>query len=140
MNSRGFFSIDALFAVTLFLMISGALLNLYEGRSQAVAWIGANSEAKMACEKLAAAINTVYANGSASELYLNLPATVDNYAYTISYDSTHRRIIAEVPEIGITESTSKAAITCKNVLLENLDPSRQIKVRWLDGNIKVTNT
>ena len=139
MDRRGFFSIDVLFAVTLLLMVSGALLNLYEGRSQAVAWIGASGEAKMACEKLAAAINTVYADGPASELYLRLPATIDNHAYTISYDSTHRQIIAEVPGVGVTESTSKAAVACKNIVLENLDPSGQIRVRWLGGNIEVTN-
>jgi len=139
MDRRGFFSVDALFAVTLLLMISGGLLNLYEGRGQAAAWINAANEAKMACEKLAAAINTVYAAGPASELYLNLPATIDNYTYTISYDSTHRQIIAEVQELGITERTSKAAVACKNILLENLDFSRRIRVRWLGGNIEVMN-
>jgi len=139
MDRRGFFSIDALFAVTLLLMVSGTLLNLYEGRGQAAGWISASGEAKMTCEKLAAAINTVYADGSASELYLRLPATIDNYVYTISYDPTHRQIIAEVPEVGITERTSKAAVACKNIMLENLDPSRQIRVRWLNGNVEVTN-
>jgi len=139
MDRRGFFSIDALFAVTLLLMISGVLLNLYEGRGQAAAWSSTADEAKMTCEKLAAAINTVYATGPASELYLDLPATIDNYAYTISYDSTHRQIIAEVPEIDITERTSKAAVECKNILLENLDFSRRIRVRWLGGNIEVMN-
>ena len=139
MDRRGFFSIDALFAVTLLLMVSGALLNLYEGRGQAAAWIGAGNEAKMACEKLAAGINSVYATGPASELYLNLPATIDNYAYTISYDSTHRQIIAEVPELSITESTSKAALACKNILLENLDPSERIWVHWSGNSIEVIN-
>jgi len=139
MDRRGFFSIDALFAVTLLLMVSGALLNVYEGRDQAAAWIGTSNEAKMVCEKLAAAINTVYATGPASELYLDLPATIDNYAYTISYDSTHRQIIAEVPELDIAGSTSKASVACKNILLENLDPSKQIRVRWSGGNIEVMN-
>jgi hypothetical protein len=90
----------------------------------------------MACEKLAAAIDTVYSNGPALELCINLPATIDNYAYTISYDSTNRQIIAEVPGVGVT---SKAAVACKNILLENLDPSRQIRVHWLNDNIEVAN-
>lgn len=136
MDRRGFFSIDALFAVTLLLMVSGMLLNLYEGRNQAAAWISAGGEVKMVCEKLAAAINTVYSNGPALELYINLPATIDNYAYTISYNSTNRQIIAEVPEVGVT---SKAAVACKNILLENLDLSKQIGVHWLNNNIEVVN-
>jgi len=139
MDRKGFFSIDALFAVTLLLMISGVLLNLYEGRGQAAAWSSTANEAKMACEKLAAAINTVYASGPDSELYLDLPTTIDNYVYTLSYDSSHRQIIAEMPELGITERTSKAAVACKNIQLENLDFSRQIWVRWLGGNIEVMN-
>jgi hypothetical protein len=138
-DRQGFFSIDALFAVTLLLMISGVILNLCEGRAQAVAWSSAANEAKMACEKLAAAINTVYADGPASELYINLPATIENHAYTISYDSTHRQIIAEVPGVEVTERTSKAAVACKNVMLENLDLSRRIRVRWSGGNIEVMN-
>lgn len=136
MDRRGFFSIDALFAATLLLMVWGTLLNLYEGRNQAIAWISADGEAKMVCEKLAAAIDTVYSNGPTLELYINLPATIDNYTYTLSYDSTNRQIIAEVPEVG---TISKAAVICKNILLENLDPSRQIKVHWLNDNVEVTN-
>ena len=139
MDRRGFFSIDALFAVTLLLMVTGVLINLYQGRNQVVAWISAADESKMASEKLAAAINTVYATGQDSELYIDLPATIDNHTYTLSFDSTHRQIIADMPGLDIAEGTSKAAVTCKNVLIENLDFSRKIWVHWLGSNIEVMN-
>ena len=139
MDRRGFFSIDALFAVTLLLMVTGVLINLYQGRNQVVAWSSAADESKMACEKLAAAINTVYATGQDSELYINLPATIDNQTYTLSFDSTHRQIVADMPEYDIAEGTSKAAVTCKNVMIENLDFSRKIWIHWLGSNIEVMN-
>jgi len=139
MDRRGFFSIDALFAVTLLLMVTGVLINLYQGRNQVVAWSSAAYESKMACEKLAAAINTVYATGQDSELYIDLPATIDNQTYTLSFDSTHRQIIAIMPGLDIAEGTSKAAVTCKNVLIENLDFSRKIWVHWSGNNIEVMN-
>jgi hypothetical protein len=139
MERRGFFSIDALFAVTLLLMVTGVLINLYQGRNQVVAWSSAADESKMACEKLAAAINTVYATGQDSELYIDLPATIDNHTYTLSFDPTHRQIVADMPEYDIAGGTSGAAVTCKNVLIENLDLSRQIWVHWSGNNIEVMN-
>jgi hypothetical protein len=139
MNRRGFFSIDALFAVTLLLMVTGVLINLYQGRDQVVAWSSAADESKMACEKLAAAINSVYATGQDSELYIDLPATIDNHAYTLSFDSAHRQIIANMSEYGIAEGTSGAAVTCKNLLIENLDFSKKIWAHWSGGNIEVVN-
>jgi hypothetical protein len=139
MDRRGFFSIDALFAVTLLLMVTGVLINLYQGRNQVVAWSSAADESKMACEKLAAAINSVYATGQDSELYIDLPATIDNHAYTLSFDSTHRQIIADMPGVDIAEGTSKAAVTCKNVMIENLDLSKKIWVHWSGGDIEVMN-
>jgi hypothetical protein len=139
MNRRGFFSIDALFAVTLLLMVTGVLINLYQGRDQVVAWSSAADESKMACEKLAAAINSVYATGQDSELYIDLPATIDNHDYTLAFDSAHRQIIANMSEYGIAEGTSGASVTCKNVLIENLNFSKKIWVHWSGGNIEVTN-
>ena len=139
MDRRGFFSIDALFAVTLLLMVTGVLINLYQGRNQVVAWSSAAEESKMASEKLAAAINSVYATGQDSELYINLPTTIDNHSYTLSFDPTHRQVIANIPGADITEGTWKAAVTCKNVLIENLDLSKKIWVHWVGNNIEVIN-
>ena len=139
MGRRGFFSIDALFAVTLLLMVTGVLINLYQGRDKVVAWSSAADESKMACEKLAAAINTVYATGQDSELFIDLPAAIDNYSYTLSFDSTHRQIVADMPGADISAGTSKAAVTCNNILIENLDPSKKIWVHWSGGNIEVMN-
>jgi hypothetical protein len=148
MDRRGFFSIDALFAVTLLLMVTGVLINLYQGRDQVVAWSSAADESKMVCEKLAAAINSVYANGENSELYIDLPATIDNHSYTLSFDPTHRQIIANIPGADIAAGTSKASVTCKNVVIENLDFSKKIWVHWVHlpggnewsgDNVEVTN-
>jgi hypothetical protein len=139
MNRRGFFSIDALFAVTLLLMVTGVLINLYQGRDQVVAWSSAADESKMACEKLAAAINSVYATGQDSELFIDLPASIDNQNYSIYFDPTHRQVVADMSGYGIAKGTSGAAVTCKNVLIENLDFSKKILVHWSGGDIEVMN-
>ena len=144
MDSRGFFSVDALFAVTLLLVVVGALTNLYGGSNQAATWASASGEAKLTCEKLAAAVNTVYTNGSSFELYIELPATIQNRAYTIFLDNSNREITIAVPDAGVTSSTAKAQVACKNFPSENfpsgaLTPSNRVRVYWENNSVKVTN-
>ena len=139
MDRRGLFSIDVLFAMTLLLTVVGTLSNVYQGRDEAATWIGAGEEASVVCEKLAAAVNTVYANGSTSELYINLPDTIRGNSYTISFDNTRREITIEVPDVGITGRAAKAMTSCKNVAFGSLDPSKRVRVRWSGGNVEVTN-
>lgn len=141
-DDRGFFTIDAFFALILLVTISGVLLNAFEGREQAANRVSAAQEADMACEKLAAAINTVYANGSNFELRLDLPPEVRGYSYTITVDNHQRAVTAENSDVGITPSVAKAAIVCKsieNVALDFDNLSRTIRVYWLDNQVRVVN-
>lgn len=139
MDRRGLFSVDALFAVTLLLTVVGTLTNLYDGSTQTATWASAGGEAKLTCEKLAAAVNTVYANGSSFELYVELPATIQNRAYTISLDNSKQEISIEVPGAGVTGSTAKATVTCKNFTSSTLTPSNRVKVYWADNSVRVIN-
>ncbi len=139
-NNRGFFSIDALFAVTLLLMVSASFLNIYEGRKQAAELMGARLEAKMIGEELAAAINTVYANGSDFELRVDLPSKIGSYFYQINFDNTTRQILVENSAWG----TVGVGVVCKNVenfVLGWKNLENTILVYWVDENtIRVVNT
>lgn len=139
MDRRGLFSVDALFAVTLLLGVVGALTNLYGGSNQAATWVGASGEAKLTCEKLAAAVNTVYTNGSSFEMYLEIPATIQNRSYTISLDNSKREIAIEVLGAGVTSSTAKATVACKNFTSGTLNPSNRVRVYWENNRVKVVN-
>lgn len=137
-DNRGFFSIDAMFAVTLVLIISTSFLNLYEGRKASAELMGARLEAKMVGETLAAAINTVYANGSDFELRVDLPENVVSYGYQITFDNTTRQILVENSAWGSTG----ARIVCKNVQNFVLGPENlenTIRVYWADNQIKVVS-
>ncbi len=137
-DNRGFFSIDALFAVTLLLMVSASFLNLYEGRKQAADLMGARLGAKMIGEELAAAINTVYANGSSFELRVDLPENIGGFSYRVTFDNTVRQISVENSAWGAVY----VGVVCKNVKnfvlgRENLENT--LRVHWVDNQIKVVN-
>lgn len=135
---RGFFSIDAMFALTLILIISTSFLNLYEGRKAGVELSGARLEARLVGEGLAAAINTVYANGSNFELYLGLPENIGGYSYRIAFDSFTRQISVENSAWGATN----VGVIPKNVqdfVLESGDLDDSILVYWDDDQIRVVS-
>lgn len=137
-DNRGFFSIDALFAVTLLLLISMSFLNLYEGRKAAADVMGARLEAKLVGEKLAAAINTVYANGSDFELRVNLPENIESYYYRIEFDNTLRQISVENSAWG----TISVGVVCKNVRNFVLGPENlenTIRVYWVENQVRIVN-
>lgn len=139
MDRRGLFSVDALFAVTLSLAVAATLTNLYNGTNQAATWASAGGEAKLTCEKLAAAVNTVYANGSSFELYLELPATIQNRVYSIYLDNSKREITIVVPGAGVIENMVKATVACKNFPSGTLTPSNRVRVYWADNSVRVVN-
>ncbi|HID60371.1 MAG TPA: hypothetical protein EYP46_00750 [Hadesarchaea archaeon] len=135
---RGFFSIDAMFALTLILIISTSFLNLYGGRKAGVELSGARLEARLVGEGLAAAINTVYANGSNFELYLGLPENIGGYSYRIAFDSFTRQISVENSAWG----TTNVGVIPKNVqdfVLESGDLDDSILVYWDDDQIRVVS-
>lgn len=137
-DTRGFFSIDALFAVTLLLMISASFLNMYEGRKQAAELMSARLGAKLVGEKLAAVINTVYANGPDFELRVDLPENMGNYRYQITFDNTVRQISVENSAWGAIS----VGVICKNVVNFVLGPENlenTLRVYWEENQIKVVN-
>lgn len=138
-EKRGFFSIDALFAVTLLLAITTSFLNLYEGRKAGVELTGARLEAKMVGEKLAAVINTVYANGPKFRLYVNLPENIGKYYYQITFDNDTRQVYVENSAWG----TVGAGVVCNNVqnfvlMHENLENS--LLVYWVENQVRVVSS
>lgn len=142
LDDKGFFSIDALFAIILLVTISGVLLSASESRTEAVEWMSAAHEADMVAEKLAAVIDTVYANGASGpnfELYLDLPATVVDFDYTVSFDSDNREVLVDVPDADVTSSIARASVVPRNVVFGSIDPAKTVVVRWVAGNIEVMN-
>ncbi len=139
LRERGFFSIDAMFAVTLLLIISASFLNIYEGRNEAAGLMSARLEARTIGEKLAAAINTVYADGPNFELRVDLPSKIGSYFYQISFDNTQRQILVENSAWG----TVGVVVVCKNVenfVLGHDNLENTILVHWVDSKLEVTKT
>lgn len=139
LEKRGFFSIDALFALTLLLIISASFLNVYEGRKRAAGLIDDRLEAKMIGEKLASAINTTYAEGLNFELRLNLPENVGTHLYRITFDNIKGQISIENSAWGVI----RFEIVCKkvaNFVLETENLGHAIRVHWEENQIRVGNT
>jgi len=138
LRERGFFSIDALFAVTLLLMVSSSFLHVYEGRRGAAELMSARLEAKIVGEKLAAAINTVYANGSNFEIDVDLPQKIGSHFYKIEFDNAARQVVVENSAWG----TVGVGVVCKNVwdfVLEQENLGNTIRVHWVENIVMVVN-
>jgi hypothetical protein len=136
LRERGFFSIDALFAVTLLLMVSVSFLNIYEGRKQATELMGARLEARIVGEKLAAAINTVYAGRGNFELRVGVPPKIVGFSYSITFDNAGRDIIVEnLQNFGRV----RVGVACKNVVVNIDNFFRPIRVYWFNDNVVVVN-
>lgn len=137
-ENSGFFSIDALFALTLLLTITAAFLNVYEGRRESAEAIGANLEAMMIGEKFASAINAVYANGPSFSLKIELPENIGKYSYKIYLDNNTRHISVESLACG----TVVVSVVCKNIksfVLNQENLKRQILVFWEGSQLRVVN-
>ncbi len=142
LDRRGFFSIDALFAFILLVTVSSLLLSASESRTEAVEWMSAAHEADMVAEKLAAMIDTVYANGVNGpdfELYFNLPETIAGSDYTISFDFDNHEVLVDVPDANVTSNVAKASVVPQNVMFGSIDPEKTVVVRWTGDNIEVVN-
>lgn len=136
--NRGFFSIDAMFAVMLVLLVSVSFMNMYEGRKQAAEVMGARLEAKLAGEKLAAAINTVYANGSNFELRVNLPENIGSYFYQIIFDNTTRQISVENSAWGAV-TVVVVSENIRNFVLAQDNLENTIRVYWAENQVRIVN-
>jgi hypothetical protein len=133
----GFFSIDAIFAVTLLLMITLTFTNVYEARQTAAEHMAAGLEAKIACEELAAAVNSTYAGGENFRLKLKLPENAASYAYLIRFDNSAATLLALGDWGAVT-----AKVACNNVKNFELGPDnlqKIIEVRWVDNQLEVVS-
>lgn len=141
---KGFFTIDALFAFILLVSISGMLLNLAQSREQIGRSSSATLQADMVTEKLAAAINSVYANGGRGdnfELRIELPDSIGGKKYIIFFDNKNRKIFIPAENLGDFEAgKASASVVPGNVDNFLLDPenlSKTIKVYWVENLIRV---
>jgi hypothetical protein len=142
MDRKGLFSIDALLAVTLLSLVFMSFMNLYEGRNQAAQLTGARLEAKMVGEKLAAAINAVYAGGENFELLVNLPENLGGYSYRVTFYPTERQVLVENLSVwGVVRVTVPFEnvrifdnLTGEN-FLESGTFENALRVRWVENEI-----
>jgi hypothetical protein len=128
-DDRGLFSVDVMFALLLATSIALSFLNVYGGRSQAAELMGARLEAKLVGEKLAAAINAVYAGGENFELFVALPENLNGYSYLITFIGAERQISVENSAWG----TVRVTVPFENVeipMLESGTFENALRVYW----------
>lgn len=126
-EKKGFFSIDALLALTLLLVVSTLLITLSEERRKFAESIETNLEAKIIGDKLAAAINSVYVNGPNFSLSLNLPENIG--LYRIFSDNSAGLLTIESINGGVIEINT----TCKNFknfVLDRENFGKKIQIFW----------
>ncbi len=137
-EDKGFFSIDALFAVTLLLIVTASFLNVYQGREASAEAMGSGLEAKMIGEKLASAINAVYSNGPNFSVNVELSENIGSHTYSISFDNSVRMLSIE----NSIWQPVKVPVICKNVknfVLNRENLGRQILVFWEGAQLRVKN-
>ncbi|MEW6592291.1 MAG: hypothetical protein AB1305_01170 [Candidatus Hadarchaeota archaeon] len=138
-ENSGFFSIDAMFALTLMMLISTSFLNVYEVRKQAAELMGAKLEARMVGEKFAAVINSVYPNGDNFEIRMNLPENVGVYSYRIVFDNSTWKISVENSAWGTIEVVV-ATNAVRNFSLSRDNLRKTIRVYRSENQVRVENT
>ncbi len=95
-------------------------------------------EAKLVGEKLAAALNTVYANESNFELLLELDDNVGGYGYQVRMDNDTRQISVENSAWGAVS----VVVVCNNIedfLLGSENLGKTVRVYWVENQIRVVN-
>jgi len=140
-NSEGFFTVDAFMALFLLTTVVTALLSTYEARMEVADSLGLSTEAKMVCEKIAAAVDAVYRDGPSLSLRFELSRGVREN-FVVYFDRDGRAIVAENSEMGVSGAVARAPVVCSNVLDFELWPEnlrRTIVVRWVGENIEVGN-
>ncbi len=139
LSKKGFFSIDALFAIILLILVMGTLVNLYQGRAEVVESSRSKFEGRMISEKLAAAVNSVYATGEPLDLRLKLPDNIVGNNYSIRFIQENRKIAVELLSGSQISDYTGASVVYGEVTVENLDFSEQILVYWENDEIVVGN-
>ncbi|MEM4188539.1 MAG: hypothetical protein QXN56_05230 [Candidatus Hadarchaeum sp.] len=127
-EKRGFFSVDALLALSLLVIIATSLITLSEGRRKSAEAIEIHLEAKMIGDRLAAAINSVYVNGPNISLSLKLPENIGPYQYRVSSDNSVGLLTVE-SSVEVVEIRT----ICKNFqnfVLERENLAKKIQIFW----------
>ncbi len=137
-GERGFFSLDGLFAMILLLLVVGTFINIYQGRSEMVENTRQRLEGKMINEKLAGAINTVYATGKPLTLNIDLQENILGKKYVINYEKNSRDTLIKISGKG--KSLAKSDVAPENVQISSLDLSEKVRIYWENSKIWVTNT
>ncbi|MEM2866247.1 MAG: hypothetical protein QXM46_01370 [Candidatus Hadarchaeales archaeon] len=130
---RGFFSLDAIFALTLLMMVCSSFLHVYQARMEGARGIGEGLEARMVGEELAGAINSVYSNGSGLELRLSLPERLASL--TLSFDPSAGEVVVERGGRSVRVGT-----VCNNVeafLLTSENLGKPLRIYWEENRIRV---
>ncbi len=138
-KENGFFSVDALFAMILLLLVIGTFVNIYQGRSEMATETRKNLEGKMIGEKLAGAINTVYSTGDPLILRIDLPENIVRSKYSICFESSSREVTINS---GETEGGPKIASSWSvpdEVEISDLNFSEKIQIFWENSKIRVKN-
>ncbi|MEM0359679.1 MAG: hypothetical protein QXG22_06745 [Candidatus Hadarchaeales archaeon] len=132
---RGFFSLDAIFALTLLMIVCSSFLHVYQARMEGAREGIEELEMRMAGEELAGAINTVYSNGAGLELKLMLQA---RSSFTLSFDPSTGRVVVKKGGKSLTVGT-----VCNNVEAFLLTPEnleRPLKIYWRENRISVVSS
>lgn len=131
---RGFFSLDAIFALTLLMIVCSSFLHVYRVRMESARGMVEELEMRMVGEELAGAINSVYSNGSGLELKLRFPT---GSSFTLSFDSSTGEVVVRKGERSL-----RAGTVCNNVETFLLTPEnleRPLRIYWGENRIRVVS-
>ena len=132
-NPNGFFSIDAMFAVTLLLMIVLSFTNVYEARTQMAELMGAKLEAQALAEKIAGIVNAVHAGGENMEIRFRLPELIEGrFGYVVYFNPLERCVVVENAQAwgaaSVTIGMENVVMVLSSTWFEN-----SLVARWGEG-------
>ncbi|MFB6215360.1 MAG: hypothetical protein ABEJ72_00080, partial [Candidatus Aenigmatarchaeota archaeon] len=138
-GERGFFTMDVMIAMMLLLTISVSLLQLSSAREETARATSAEMKAKLIAEKLAASVNSVYANGENVRLKVGIPdnltSSFENYEIE-KFNRDNRRIKITW---GEQKYSAKAHVVSRQVEIRIENKSKPVFVYWENENVVVEN-
>ncbi len=147
-DKKGFFSIDAFFALLLLITVATSLITISQRNNDMAEETSKVVIKDMTAEKLAGVINSVYANGARLKRSENdyfsitviLPENILGENYTLYLDKENRTIVVENSEGGLKKPIGKASIVPNNIDSFRLKPenlSNKIRIFWDNAKIEV---
>lgn len=139
-EERGFLSIDALFALVILLLILSTIINIYQGRAHMASETRGKLEGKMISEKLAGAINVVYATGEPVTVNLKLSDNILGEKYIPQYNSGSRKVFQQFTKNDLGSRFTTASVIPPNVdIAPDLNTAQKIRIFWENDEIMVRN-